>query len=144
MTIEKIINSVEKNADVLVNFRDKTCHLKIKGKLYPVEVDVIEKENMGEVVNRIEKLYEEYYYSTPTEADKYETYFKAKSYEEMMDDELCNAMCNHKPRKVAKATLELYILCMLLNGSFEWMWGKNWFWQSQNNRELVILKKWFE
>jgi hypothetical protein len=47
------------------------------------------------------------------------------------------------PRDVAQAQLELYILCQLLLG-MQWQeeWGK-WFWQSPNDKDLVLLREWF-
>ena len=48
-------------------------------------------------------------------------------------------------RDKAQIRLELYVLCLLING-LKWDSGKmgNWFWQSETDKDLVILKKWVE
>ena len=48
-----------------------------------------------------------------------------------------------KRRDPAQIELELYILCQVLLG-MEWneaLMGK-WFWQSKEDKDLVILKQW--
>ena len=49
-------------------------------------------------------------------------------------------------REIAQAKLEGYILCMMLENKFVWdeyKMGK-WFYQSKEEPDLVILKKWIE
>ena len=60
----------------------------------------------------------------------------------MTDEQL---MCGER-REVAQATLEGFILCMILNGELVWdedIMGK-WFWQSVEDKDLVILRQWVE
>ena len=50
-----------------------------------------------------------------------------------------------KRRDPAQIELELYILCQVLLG-MEWneaLMGK-WFWQSKEDKDLVILKQWIQ
>lgn len=99
---------------------------------------------MGLILSTIETLYERYKYSLPSERSdsKRRTYFKALPIEYIPDEKLFEA----NTREFSKAKLEGFILCMILEGKFIWdeiAMGK-WFWQSSNDEDLVILKKWIE
>ena len=92
----------------------------------------------------IESKYRRYKYSLPSERSdkKRRTYFKALSMEELTDEQLMRA----ERREIAQAKLEGYILCMMLENKFVWdeyKMGK-WFYQSKEEPDLVILKKWIE
>ena len=96
------------------------------------------------LLHMIRELYRTYKVSIPSErsSKKRKCYFKALSADELSDEQL---MCGER-REVAQATLEGFILCMILNGEFVWdeeIMGK-WFWQSRSDQDLVILKKWIE
>lgn len=97
-----------------------------------------------DILQSIEELYQSYKYSLPSErnSNKRKRYFKALSADEMTDAQLATG-CK---RDVAQAKLEGFILCMILNGYFQWdedTMGK-WFWQSKNDPDLVILRSWIE
>lgn len=89
----------------------------------------------------IEVLYTNYKYSLPSERSesRRKQYFKALSIEEIPDERLFNT----ERREVARARLEGYILCSILNGDLTWdeTWG-SWFYQSKIDPDLVLLKKW--
>lgn len=96
------------------------------------------------LLHMIRELYRNYKTSIPSErsSKKRKCYFKALSADELTDEQL---MCGER-REVAQATLEGFILCMILNGELVWdedIMGK-WFWQSRSDQDLVILKKWIE
>ncbi len=96
------------------------------------------------LLHMIRELYRNYKTSIPSErsSKKRKCYFKALSSDELTDEQL---MCGER-REVAQATLEGFILCMILNGELVWdedIMGK-WFWQSRSDQDLVILKKWIE
>ena len=96
------------------------------------------------ILNCIEILYEKYKFSLPSERSdsRHKKYFKALSIEEIPDEQLMVA----ERREVARAKLEGFIFCMILDGQFIWdepLMGK-WFWQSKHDPDLVILKKWIE
>ena len=95
------------------------------------------------ILRTIDVLYERYKYSLPSErSDKRKTYFKALPMEEITDEQLMGA----ERREVAKSKLEGFILCMILEGRFVWddnTMGK-WFYQSKDDSDLVILRKWIE
>lgn len=96
------------------------------------------------LLNIIELFYEDYKWSLPSERSdsKRRIYFKALPMEKIPDESLFVAT----RREVAKAKLEGFILCMVLEGKFIWDEDKlgKWFWQSKNDKDLVILRKWIE
>ena len=97
-----------------------------------------------EVLCSVKFLYDKYKHSMPSERSdsKRKCYFKALSVDELTDAE----MATGERREVAKARLEGFILCMVLEGKFVWLedvMGK-WFWQSKNDPDLVILRSWIE
>lgn len=96
------------------------------------------------ILGTIEVLYQRYKYSLPSERSdsKRRTYFKALPIGEIPDEELFLA----NRRETTKAKLEGFILCIVLEGNFVWdeeTMGK-WFWQSDEDKDLVILRKWIE
>lgn len=135
MTIESIIEKMNHGASIRIDFKQKTC--KVNGKL--ISIDSVERSDIGEVLCEIERLYDNYYTSKPTEYDRLKSYFKAKSFEELDDFELTIG----EARPIAMARLELYVLQQLLSGNLYWNWGKKWFWQNVNNKNLILLKEWF-
>ena len=90
----------------------------------------------------IDTLYERYKYSLPSERSdsKRYTYFKALPIEEIPDEELFVA----ERREIAKSKLEGFILCMIMEGKFIWdeIGIDKWFYQSNSDKDLVILRKW--
>lgn len=99
---------------------------------------------MDLILDCINVLYSTYRVSLPSERSdkKRYTYFKALPIEEISDAQLMRA----ERREVARARLEGYILCMILEKRFIWnedTMGK-WFWQSKGWPDLVILRDWIE
>ena len=96
------------------------------------------------ILGVIDCLYNRYKYSLPSERSdkKRRTYFKALNMEELTDEQLLIT----QRREIAQAKLEGFILCMILEGRFVWdesTMGK-WFYQSNSDSDLVILRKWIE
>lgn len=147
MTIyEELIQKVSEGSRFSVDFESKTMKI---GKR-----KIIDNGEYGdrELINiktdyplgMIENLYSQYKFSIPSERSetKRKCYFKALSANELTDEEL---ICGQR-REVARAALEGFVLCMVLNGILTWdefTMGK-WFWQSNEDQDLVILKKWIE
>jgi len=101
------------------------------------------KTSMEDMLRVIEDLYHNYKYSLPSERSdkKRRKYFKALSIDELTDRQLMTAV----RREGAQARLEGFILCNVLNGQFEWTNDMpSWFWQSKNDPDLVILRKWIK
>jgi len=95
-------------------------------------------------ISTLEELYQNYKHSRPSERSdsKRRNYFKALRLDELDDDD----MLYGTDREIAQFELEAYLLCWILSGLFVWdeeSMGK-WFWQSQNDKDLVILRSWIE
>ena len=99
---------------------------------------------MDKVIWNIEMLYRAYKHSVPSErSDRHgKKYFKAIRLEDMTDED----MLYGEPREPARFQLELYVYAFIVLGLFVWdeeSMGK-WFWQSEKDKDLVILRSWVE
>lgn len=97
------------------------------------------------VLNEIEEYYEKYKRSVPSERSERKErnvpQFKALPFDELTDED----MLYGERREEAKAKLEMFVLFAILSGALKWNddWG-TWFWRSERDKDLVLLKKWFE
>lgn len=144
MTYDEIINAVENGAKFTINFQKRTCRM--NGKIVMSEEDkpkdtpylthavvlfAIEQRLWHtNILCRLSVL-------NPIAA----TTFKALPEKELSDED----MMYGERREVARCKLELYILIQLLRGNLAWenRWGR-WFWKSENDRDLIILRDWVE
>lgn len=98
---------------------------------------------MNLILRTIDYLYKRYKYSLPSKRSdsKRRVYFKAFPMEEISDEKLVM-----ERREISQARLEGFILCMILEGRFVWDEKKlgKWFWQSNEDPDLVIIRKWIE
>lgn len=142
---EESLRKVSEGAKFNVNLKARS--LKVDGK-YVIEngafsgvLGVPEYTDKDEMLLDVYHFYELYKHSRPSERNdaRQHRYFNALR-ESALDDE---DMRFGEQREYAQARLEIFVLCLILNGSFTWddSWGK-WFWQSQDDKDLVILKKW--
>ena len=151
MTIyEELIQRVTSGETFHIDFEKQTMKIGKQKLVNNGEYDDIRtlfgdtSPEMSEVLSFIEGLYSDYKYSLPSERtdSKRRKYFKALSINELTDEQLFVA----ENREVAKAKLEGFILCMILDGHF--VWDENemgrWFYQSKHDPDLVILRKWVE
>lgn len=88
----------------------------------------------------IEFLYDEYKHSVPRENSNKRSYFKALSVDELTDEELAFNI----DRDFGQAMLEGYILLASLKGWLKWELETHWFWQSDKDDNLVIIRNWIE
>lgn len=148
MTIyEELIERVSNGEPFCIDFEKRNMRV---GKEYLIKngkYDTTKKliSTSEESISIIEKLYQEYQTSLPSERseNKRRKYFKALPIEELT----INNMVNGQLRDVAQCKLEGYILCSILNGDFKWnkdVMGDGWFWQSENNKNLILLRTWIE
>lgn len=149
MTIyEELIQRVSDGETFHINFEKRTMKV---GKTYLVKNGKYDNKKLSwdsvsvyDVLNTIDRLYHEYKYSLPSERNdnKRKKYFKALPIEELTDIQLITA----KNREVAQASLEGFILCSILYGNLVWDEDKmgKWFWQSETDPDLVILRIWIE
>lgn len=86
----------------------------------------------------VEGLYHMYKHSVPGGHSNCKVYFKALPVDELSDVELAY----NPERDFMQAALEGYILLASLQGWLQWQNETHWFWQCQNDKELVVLKDW--
>lgn len=148
---EELIQRVSNGEEFCINFETRTMKVgntKLidngqydKSRLLIYEYNIY---SLHVLLHMIRELYRTYKVSVPSErsSKKRKSYFKALKAEEMTDEQL---MCGER-REVAQATLEGFVLCMILNGELTWdeeIMGK-WFWESRSDSDLVILRSWIE
>ena len=86
-------------------------------------------------VSMIESAYERYYYSLPGEKDD-SRFFYALPADELTDEQMVTSM----RRQEAKMILECLVFCVCREVK---PWFEGWFWRSDQNKNLVILRDWF-
>ena len=148
MTIyEELLSRVEQGEKFKINFEQRSMKV---GKDYLIkngECDIgrilygIHPILISEL---IENLYNSYKYSCPSERSdsKRKGYFKALPVDELTDEQ----MIYGENRELMQAQLEGFILCAILMNHLKWedLTEEKWFWQSKNDKDLVILKQWIE
>ena len=151
MTIyEELIKRVTEGESFYINFKNRA--LKI-GKEFLIADGLYDETrslystselDIRDILQWTEMLYKRYKYSLPSERsdNKRRQYFKALPVEKMTDKQ----MATGERREIARAKLEGFILCMIVDGLFVWdekEMGK-WFWQSEQDPDLVVLRSWIE
>lgn len=142
---EQALAKVENGSRFRVNFQNRS--LKIDGKYvikdgkYDGELGV---ELTDSPLEQITQLYTRYQHSLPSERseNKRKCYFKSLP-EHLLNDE---DMLYGRSREYTQIALELYVLGAILNGSLKWDdFAKGlWFWQSPENKDLILLREWIE
>lgn len=143
---QEAIQAVRNGARFKVDFRSRS--LKLDGK-YIVQGGAYEGE-LGvsaccgeEFFAEVEELYRRYKHSVPSERsqNKSRLYFRALPEKELSDED----MLYGERRDEAQIELELYLLCQIILGM---TWAPEtmgrWFWQSKDDKDLVILREWVE
>lgn len=139
------IRAVEAGARFKVDFQTRS--LKVDGK-YVIR-DGTHDGNLGvpncsekEFFSKVEELYSRYKHSIPSERSESTSrhYFMTLPESELSDEDMLYGCRRDK----AQIELELYILCQIING-LKWSDAMGrWFWQSKEDKELVILRQWVE
>ncbi len=120
-------------------YRFRVDFLKRKFYLNKKEVEVA-AEPVNNPYNEIEELYKKYRFSYPSDRSSHhiKNYFKALPVDEMTDAQLIMG----EERTLARCKLEAFILTQVLNGNLKWKNETHWFWQSEKQPDLVLLKEW--
>lgn len=144
---DSTIERVRKGARFKVSFQTRTL---IVGGKKVIDNGKFEGElGIGQVpceqaLAYIEDLYAQYKHSVPSERSerKRRKYFKALPEDDLNDEDMIYGTL----RDIAQIVLELTVLCFILNDSLIWNEEKmgRWFWQSPNDKDLVILREWVE
>jgi hypothetical protein len=142
---KETLGRVAKGARFSVNLEHRS--LRVNGK-YVIK-DGNYEGNLGcapsdEPLREIERLYERFYYSVPSQRSeqKVRSYFRALPEKELPDEDMLYGM----RREEAQAELELFVLCQLIQNALDWNSFASglWFWQSSKYPSLIILKKWID
>ena len=146
MLYEKIINEVKNGAKFTVNFQKRTCRINGKVVVDNLQYDGclgIYPSTEEEMISNIEQLYQEYKHSVPSERSESHRhyYFRALPEKELSDED----MMYGERREVARCRLELYVLFCIILSRLTWnpSWG-SWFWCSEKDKDLIILRDWIE
>lgn len=116
----------------------------IKDGKHDLPLGVSEEDFDGhDIIKCLEIRYEAYKRSVPSERSESHrrTYFKALPEKELSDAD----MIYGEPREFARFMLESLVLAAVMTGALKWKdeYG-TWFWQSKNDRDFVILRKWVD
>ena len=139
------IEKVSQGSRFHISFQKR--NLKIDGRFIIKEGEFEGKLDFrptSDYLAEITHLFSRYLHSIPSERseNKKRKYFYALPEYKLSDDD----MLYGESREVAQFKLELYILMLILTNSFQWdevAKGK-WFWQSPEEKDLIILKEWIE
>lgn len=143
---QETIQAVEDGANFKIDFQSRSFTLNgkyiIKNGQFEGELGV-SLSGEDEFFANMEELYNRFKHSVPSERSesKSRRYFMALPEKALCDE----SMLYGERRDKAQVELELYLLCQILLG-LEWnpeTMGK-WFWKSQNDKDLVILRNWVE
>lgn len=140
---DQAIRAVSSGCKFNINFQTRSLKLGrrflIKNSEYSGDLG-LKPDDTETFISTVENLYRRYKHSTPSEQSesKRKKYFISLPEDKLEDNDMMFGV----NRNVAQIELELYILIQILLG-FQWQesMGK-WFWQSNNDKDLVILKQW--
>lgn len=137
---DEIINSVSNGSVFNVDLKKKVLQLdKNNIPLDNINVNISSSEDM---LSTIHKLFERYKYSVPSERSegKRRRYFKALKLSEIDYDDFMFG----EGRDTAQIKLELYVLLSSIyyKNFWEEIFKEQFFYQSDKDRDLIILKDW--
>lgn len=137
---DEIINSVSSGSVFNVDLKKKVLQLdKNNVPLDNINVNISSSEDM---LSTIHKLFERYKYSVPSERSegKRRRYFKALKLSEIEYDDFMFG----EGRDTAQIKLELYVLLSSIYHKDFWeeIFKEQFFYQSDKDRDLIILKDW--
>ena len=137
---DEIINSVSSGSVFNVDLKKKVLQLdKNNIPLGNISVNISSSEDM---LSTIHKLFERYKYSVPSERSegKRRRYFKALKLSEIDYDDFMFG----EGRDTAQIKLELYVLLSSIyyKNFWEEIFKEHFFYQSDKDRDLIILKDW--
>ena len=135
----QLLERVSRGAKFKIDLVEKT--LKIDGKEIILEGNLIDETDVGNgnPWDILETLYLSFKRSVPSEKHNgSKSFFKADPVEDLTDDEIAF----NEPRGLAQFALETYVLFASVLGWLRMENEKHWFWQSDHEPNLVVLKEW--
>lgn len=148
MTIyEELLSRVEQGEKFHIDFEKRNMKVGKDWLIKDGECDtgrILYGRNPVVIKEEIELLYKDFKYSCPSERSdsKRKGYFKALSVDELTDEQM---ICGEN-RELMQARLEGFILCAILMNHLRWedLTEEKWFYQSPNDKDLIILRQWIE
>lgn len=140
MKVNEITEKVEGGTKFTINLQKRT--LRFNGKLVEIEDTSAFACCPQNFIECLENLYQDYKYSVPSERSdsRRRNYFRALKEKDLTSRDMMYGL----PREEARFNIEMLVLCSLLLGlKWDESWGK-WFWQSTKDKDLVLLREWFE
>lgn len=133
MELREFIERVGQGSNFRINLANNEC--KLNGQII-----VLTSAISDSLVNDLNYIYREYKESYPSERSKKgKSYFKALDFEEMTDDMLVLG----GERTVQQALLEGFVLSQRDSIREQFFTDNdNWFWQSNEDEDFIILKEW--
>lgn len=144
MTVyDQLVNAIESGKSVSISLNTKTAWINKKAIVDKGQFKGEYGVTLLNAKEMVEFLYERYFNSTPsTRSSKRKSYFIAQDFEQIPMKKLVES----EDRVVAQVKLEAYVLGLILLGcpfsAFDTD-EKHWFWQSPNNKKLIIQREWF-
>ena len=133
MELREFVERISQGNHFRINLANNEC--KLNGKIVILTSTIADS-----LVNDLNCIYREYKESYPSERSKRgKSYFKALEFEEMTDDMLVLG----GDRLVQQALLEGFILSQR-DSIREQLFSNtnNWYWQSNEDEDFIILKEW--
>lgn len=147
---EKVYEEVAQGAAFRIDFKSRTLtvngkkvidngnHKGILGMTW--DWDIVPVNNF---LAEMGDIFQDYKHSIPSEQSdrNRRCYFKALPEKELSDEDMMYGM----PRELARFLLEFRLLSAILDG-FQWDEAKmgKWFWQSEDDKDFVILREWVD
>ena len=137
---DEIINSVSSGSVFNVDLKKKV--LQLDKNNVPLDNINVNISSSGDMLSTIHKLFERYKYSVPSERSegKRRRYFKALKLSEIDYDDFMFG----EGRDTAQIKLELYVLLSSIyyKNFWEEIFKEQFFYQSDKDKDLIILKDW--
>lgn len=142
-----VLDSITNGVRFRIDFKSRTLVVNrkriINKGVYGGNLGIEKAADIQSFQTEVERLYALYKHSVPSErsAGKQHLYFKALPESELSDED----MLYGQGREISQFKLEMYILCQLIYG---FVWNEStmgrWFWQSKQDKDLIILRDWLE
>ena len=137
---DEIINSVSSGSVFNVDLKKKV--LQLDKNNIPLDNMSVNISSSKDMLSTIHKLFERYKYSVPSERSegKRRRYFKALKLSEIEYDDFMFG----EGRDTAQIKLELYVLLSSIYHKDFWeeIFKEQFFYQSDKDKDLIILKDW--
>lgn len=147
---EKVYGEVAQGASFRIDFKSRT--LTVNGKKV-IDNGKYDKAlgvtwdwgtvTVDDFLAEMEDIYKDYKHSIPSEQSdrNRRCYFKALPEKELSDEDMMYGL----PREICRFMLEFALLAAVLEG-FTWDEEKmgKWFWQSDEDKDFVILREWVD